>query len=82
MAALRIGGTADHVPTLQEALDLVDGRVPMVVELKGIPGHDDGLVEKRRQAAHALQGQGGDHVVRPLADPRFPETRAAAFPAG
>ena len=33
----------DHPPTLKEMLDLVDGRVPLVIELKGIPGHDDGL---------------------------------------
>ncbi|TIV36019.1 MAG: glycerophosphodiester phosphodiesterase, partial [Mesorhizobium sp.] len=44
LATLRIGGTKDHVPTLQEALDLIDGRVPLVVELKGVPGHDAGLV--------------------------------------
>lgn len=44
LTALRIGGTSDHLPTLLEALDLVDGRVPMVVELKGIPGRDEGLV--------------------------------------
>ncbi|TIN17660.1 MAG: glycerophosphodiester phosphodiesterase, partial [Mesorhizobium sp.] len=25
-------------------LDLIDGRVPLVVELKGVPGHDSGLV--------------------------------------
>lgn len=46
MGALRIGGTADHAPTLAEMLALVDGRVPIVVELKGIPGHDQGLVAK------------------------------------
>lgn len=46
MAALSIGGTADHAPTLEEMLDLVAGRVPLVIELKGIPGKDDGLVEK------------------------------------
>jgi len=44
LAALRIGGTADHVPTLAEVLALVAGRVPLVVELKGTPGHDTGLV--------------------------------------
>lgn len=44
MAALRIGGTADHAPTLAEMLELVGGRVPLVIELKGIAGHDDGLV--------------------------------------
>ncbi|RWX62525.1 glycerophosphodiester phosphodiesterase, partial [Mesorhizobium sp. M4B.F.Ca.ET.089.01.1.1] len=40
LSALRVGGTADHVPTLQQALDLIDGRVPLVVELKGTPGYD------------------------------------------
>ncbi|TGT92555.1 glycerophosphodiester phosphodiesterase, partial [bacterium M00.F.Ca.ET.163.01.1.1] len=44
LTALKVGGTKDHVPTLQEALDLIDGRVPLVVELKGVAGHDQGLV--------------------------------------
>lgn len=44
LAALRIGGTADHVPTLAEVLALVAGRVPLVIEVKGTPGHDTGLV--------------------------------------
>jgi glycerophosphoryl diester phosphodiesterase len=43
-ADMRIGGTGDHPPSLMELLDLVGGRVPLVIELKGIPGHDDGLV--------------------------------------
>ncbi len=46
MQALRIGGTSDHAPTLKETLDFVAGRVPIVVELKGIPGHDRGLAAK------------------------------------
>jgi glycerophosphoryl diester phosphodiesterase len=46
MAALRIGGTDDHPPSLEELLDLVRGRVPLVIELKGIPGHDSGLVAR------------------------------------
>lgn len=44
MADLRIGGTEDHAPTLKETLDLVAGRVPLVIELKGIEGKDEGLV--------------------------------------
>jgi glycerophosphoryl diester phosphodiesterase len=43
---LKIGGTADHVPTLEDMLERVAGRVSLVIELKGIEGHDDGLVEK------------------------------------
>ncbi|MBL8579611.1 MAG: glycerophosphodiester phosphodiesterase [Mesorhizobium sp.] len=42
---LRVGGTKDHVPLLSDLLGLVRRKVPLVVELKGTPGHDDGLVE-------------------------------------
>lgn len=44
IATLRVGGTQDHPPTLAELLRLVDGRVPLVIELKGTPGRDAGLV--------------------------------------
>jgi glycerophosphoryl diester phosphodiesterase len=46
LGALKIGGTDDHLPTLAELLSLVAGRVPLVIELKGIPGHDAGLVAR------------------------------------
>jgi len=57
LAALRVGGTADHVPTLGELLRLVDGRVPLVIELKGIPGHDDRLVAKVGEALRHYNGK-------------------------
>lgn len=44
MQSLRIGGTKDAPPTLEQMLDLVDGKVPIVIELKGIPGYDNDLV--------------------------------------
>lgn len=44
IATLRVGGTQDHPPTLGELLKLVDGRVPLVIEVKGTPGRDEGLV--------------------------------------
>jgi glycerophosphoryl diester phosphodiesterase len=46
LTALRIGGTSEHLPTLVETLSLVAGRVPLVIELKGIAGHDAGLVAR------------------------------------
>ncbi|OQM73201.1 glycerophosphodiester phosphodiesterase [Manganibacter manganicus] len=46
LGALRVGGTTDHVPTLAEVLALVDGRVPLVIEVKGTPGRDEGLVAR------------------------------------
>lgn len=42
---LKVGRTSDHVPLLADLLAVVNGKVPLVVELKGTPGHDEGLVE-------------------------------------
>ena len=50
---LKIAGTKDHIPTLREFLDLVRGQVPIVLELKGLPGMDDGFVDAvARELAH------------------------------
>lgn len=79
--AFRVGGTADHVPTLEELLALVRGRVPLIIELKGIPGKDDGLVAKVAQALKSYSGKVAimsfDHwLIR-----QFPE-QAPGIPAG
>ncbi|MCG5477900.1 glycerophosphodiester phosphodiesterase [Sinorhizobium alkalisoli] len=43
LALLSVGGTADKVPTLSQLLRLVAGRVPLVLELKGRKGDDEGF---------------------------------------
>jgi glycerophosphoryl diester phosphodiesterase len=43
LGLLKVGGTEDGVPTLRRLLDLVKGRVPLVLELKGREGDDDGF---------------------------------------
>lgn len=60
LQALKVGGTKDHVPTLAELLDLVRGKVPLVIELKGVAGHDEGLVEA---VAAALKGYRGKVAI-------------------
>jgi glycerophosphoryl diester phosphodiesterase len=35
LRALTLGGTQEHIPSFREVLDLVDGRVPLIVEIKG-----------------------------------------------
>ena len=35
LSELRLAGTDEKIPTLREVLELVDGRVPLLVELKG-----------------------------------------------
>ncbi|MBQ4097356.1 MAG: glycerophosphodiester phosphodiesterase [Clostridia bacterium] len=35
LSTLRLAGTDEHIPTLREVLALVDGHVPLLIELKG-----------------------------------------------
>ncbi|MFN4272911.1 MAG: glycerophosphodiester phosphodiesterase [Aliihoeflea sp.] len=60
IAGLKVGGTEDHVPTLREMLNLVGGRVPLVIELKSSEGKDDGLVAA---VAKELQGYDGKVAI-------------------
>ncbi|GAB1582084.1 glycerophosphodiester phosphodiesterase [Phyllobacterium phragmitis] len=79
--ALHVGGTGDRVPTLREALALINGRVPIIIELKGIAGRDDGLVaavasELESYDGHAAIMSFDHHLVR-----RFPAD-APGIPGG
>ncbi|EJM98088.1 glycerophosphodiester phosphodiesterase [Phyllobacterium sp. YR531] len=66
---IRIGGTKDRIPTLADSLKLIDGRVPIVIELKGIAGRDDGLVKAVASDLAAYDGQAAimsfdHHLIR------------------
>ena len=55
---LSIGGTNDKIPTLRQMLDLVKGRVPLVIELKGINAEqDDGFVEAVLEVLEGYEGK-------------------------
>ena len=81
LAQMKVGGTGDHVPTLAEMLARIGGRVPLVIELKGIAGKDDGLVAKVGELLSAYPGKAAimsfDHwLIRRFA------TEAPGVPAG
>ncbi len=57
LRSLTIGGTRDHVPVLADLLDLVRGKVPLVIELKGVAGHDEGQVEAVATLLNAYKGK-------------------------
>lgn len=81
LKALAVGGTGDRVPSLKETLALVDGRVPIVIELKGTEGHDDGLVtavadELAGYSGHAAIMSFDHHLIRRFA------SDAPGIPAG
>lgn len=57
MRSFAVGGTSDRVPSLDDMLALVGGRVPLVIELKGAMGHDDGLVAAVGARLKAYRGE-------------------------
>ncbi|MFN3276695.1 MAG: glycerophosphodiester phosphodiesterase family protein [Paracoccus sp. (in: a-proteobacteria)] len=77
LAGLRLLGTDEPVPTLAEFLDLVAGRVPLLIEIKdqdGACGPDTGPLPAR--VADALKGYTG-----PVAIMSFNPDMVAAFHA-
>ncbi|MCL6708025.1 glycerophosphodiester phosphodiesterase [Pseudomonas sp. R2.Fl] len=57
LGLLSIGGTADRIPTLKQMLALVKGRVPLVIELKGINAEqDEGFVDDVLDVLEGYQG--------------------------
>jgi glycerophosphoryl diester phosphodiesterase len=56
LGLIAIGGTADKIPTLGQLLRLVKGRVPIVLELKGRKGDDDGFADAVLEALESYDG--------------------------
>lgn len=52
-----IGGTGDKVPSLKALLKLVKGRVPLVLELKGRQGDDEGFASSVIEAIENYPGE-------------------------
>ena len=60
LAALRLKGTAQAVPTLSQVLDLVAGRALILVEIKSRPGEEGPLDEA---VAAVIDGYGGPLAI-------------------
>ncbi|WP_062116629.1 glycerophosphodiester phosphodiesterase family protein [Aureimonas sp. AU40] len=57
LSTLRLGSSSDTIPTLADLLRLVDGRVPLVVELKGeSEAEDQGFAEAVAAFASGYEG--------------------------
>lgn len=57
LGLLAVGGTKDRIPTLRQLLDLVRGKVPLVIELKGRKDEDEGFAESVLEVLEGYQGQ-------------------------
>jgi len=56
LSLITIGGTKDKVPSLRALLRLVKGRVPILLELKGRQGDDDGFTSAVLEALEDYHG--------------------------
>jgi glycerophosphoryl diester phosphodiesterase len=57
LSLVTIGGTADKVPSLRQLLRLVKGRVPLLIELKGRKGDDEGFASAVLEALEDYAGE-------------------------
>lgn len=77
LAAIPLIGSADTIPTLRQVLDLVAGRVPLLIEVKSKREHRvAGLCMAVRRT---LEGYRGPHAVMSF-DPRVSRWFAGASP--
>ncbi|TCL74027.1 glycerophosphodiester phosphodiesterase [Rhizobium sp. BK251] len=56
LGLLAVGGTKDRIPTLKQLLQLCDGKVPLVLELKGKQGDDEGFAEAVLEVLEGYKG--------------------------
>ena len=59
LSKMSLCGTGEGIPTLKQVLELIDGTVPLLIEMKVEPG-TEGVPEK---LVEVLEGYGGDFIV-------------------
>ena len=59
LSKMSLSGTADGIPTLREVLELIDGAVPLLIEVK-MAGDESGIAEK---LVEVIEGYKGDFIV-------------------
>ncbi len=67
LEALRVGGTDQTIPRFEQVLELVDGRVPLIIELK-VCGND--YARLAEEVCRVLDGYRGPFVIESF-DPRL-----------
>jgi glycerophosphoryl diester phosphodiesterase len=56
LGLLSVGGTKDHIPTLKQLLQLNNGKVPLILELKGSKADDEGFAETVIEVLEGYKG--------------------------
>jgi len=68
LGAITVGGTDQTIPSLRQVLDLVAGRVPVLIEIKSRAGQNAGAL--CLPVRRTLEGYGGPHAIMSF-DPRI-----------
>jgi len=71
---LRLAGTPEWIPTFDELLTLVEGRVPLIIELKHVPNRDVALAW---EVVDRLKRYAGPAAVMSFSGTQIAEVRAA-----
>jgi glycerophosphoryl diester phosphodiesterase len=74
LGKLRLAGTREWIPTFDELLGLVEGRVPIVIELKHVAGRDAALAW---EVVERLKRYPGPAAVMSFSPSQIAEVRAA-----
>lgn len=59
LSRLSLAGTGEGIPTFRQVLDLIDGAVPLLIEIKMDPG-ESGIAEK---LAEVIEGYHGEYII-------------------
>ena len=59
LSKMSLMGTSDGIPTLREVLEMIDGAVPLLIEIK-MQGDESGVAEKFLEV---IEGYKGDYIV-------------------
>ncbi|HEX8058144.1 MAG TPA: glycerophosphodiester phosphodiesterase family protein [Novosphingobium sp.] len=78
LGAILLTGSEDHIPTLRQLLDQIDGRVPLLIEIKSRREMHIGAI--CLAVRRVLEGYVGPHAVMSF-DPRVSHWFAAHSPA-
>ena len=78
---VRLAGSNETIPSLRDALDIVAGRVPIVIELKGFGARQDGLVAAVAGALATYNGRAAIMSFDQFLVARF-RTDAPGVPCG
>ncbi len=77
---LRLGGTEERIPTFEEFLTLVNGRVPLLIEIKNMKGVKGKTIASAMLAVMKKIGYKGEYAVQSF-DPFYAKAYKALAPA-